>query len=54
MLQSYAQKFLDDESTSQSASDLIHDHNNKFNVGGEFLREEQTRTRYVLGPNMVL
>ncbi|CAL1131960.1 unnamed protein product [Cladocopium goreaui] len=43
VLQSYAQKFLDDESTSQSASDLIHDHNNKFNVGGEFLREEQTR-----------
>ena len=54
VLQSFAQKFLDDEMTSQTASDLIHEHNRKFNEGGEFLKEEKTRTKYVRGPNMVL
>eukprot|EP00435_Cladocopium_sp_Y103_P023953 s3522_g5.t2 len=43
VLQAFAQKFLDDESTSQRASELITEHNNRFNEGGDFLKEEQTR-----------
>ena len=42
ILQVYAQKWLDEELTRESATNMIKEHNAKFNVDGYFLHGERS------------
>lgn len=42
ILQSLAQKWLSEEATQQRAQDLVENHNQEFNQGGDFLMPEKT------------
>ena len=44
-LQVYAQKFLDDESTVKRATAAITEHNAKYNIDEDFLKQEETASR---------
>lgn len=43
VLQVYAQKWLDDDLTSERANQIITEHNEKFNPSGEFVQPEGTQ-----------
>lgn len=45
MLQVYAQKILDDDTTAERATAAITEHNAKYNVEGDFLKQEASEKR---------
>ena len=45
VLQVYAQKILDDDTTAERATAAITEHNAKYNVEGDFLKQEALEKR---------
>lgn len=43
VLQLYAQRWIDEDQTREQATQIINDHNSKFNANGDFLQGEAQR-----------